>query len=135
MAKGQANVNLRHNEIQWRLHKYLASLYGSRAVGTECPSGTGGKVDVVVCRGSKFWFYDIKTAPSARACVKEALAQLLEYSFCPGGREAKRLVVVGEPAVDSDSQVFLSRLKKRFSLPINYQRFDMSKGKLLDTEQ
>jgi hypothetical protein len=135
MAKGQLNVNLRHNEIQWGLHKHLASLYGSRAVGTECSSGTGGKVDVIVRRGDQFWFYDIKTAPTARACIREALAQLLEYSFWPGGREAKRLVVVGEPFLDGDSQVFLARLKKQFSLPISYQQFDMSKGKFVGTEQ
>jgi hypothetical protein len=95
----------------------------------------GGRVDVMVCHGDKFCFYDIETAPSARACIREALAQLLEYSFWPGGRKAKRLVVVGEPFLDGDSQVFLARLKKQFSLPISYQQFDMSKGKFEGTEQ
>jgi hypothetical protein len=128
-------VNLRHNEIQWHLYKHLASLYGSRAVGTECPSGTDGKVDVIVRRGNKFWFYDIKTAPSARACIREAIAQLMEYSFWPGGREAKRLVVVGEPFLDGDSRAFLARLKNQLSLPITYLQFDMRKGEFVGAEQ
>jgi hypothetical protein len=43
-------------------------------------------MDVVVRLGIRYWFYEIKTALSARACIREALAQLLEYSYWPEHR-------------------------------------------------
>jgi hypothetical protein len=133
LAERELDVSLRENEIQLALHKHLVDLYGSNAVGTECPSGSGGKIDVVVHRGTRFWFYEIKTADSARACIREALAQLLEYSFWPGAHEAERLIVVGEPLLDAQSQVYLTRLRKKFSLPIHYDQFDVAKGTLVNT--
>lgn len=135
VAEQELDVNLRHNEIQYAVHRHLASLYGAGAVGTERPTGTGGKIDVVVQRDSGYWFYEIKTAISARACILDALAQLLEYSFWPGGQEAQRLIIVGESVLDDKSRAFLAALRKRFSVPINYQQFDLKKGKLLDSEQ
>jgi hypothetical protein len=51
------------------------------------------------------------------------LGQLLEYAFWPpGARVVSRLIVVGEPVMDNDSEKYLQLLKKRFSLPIEYQR-------------
>jgi hypothetical protein len=135
LAEQQLDVTLRHNEIQQALHKHLVPLYGSTAVGTECPSGTGGKIDVVVHHGGAYWFYEIKTAMSARACILDALAQSLEYSYWPGTQEAQQLTIVGEPPLDDKSRAFLALLRKRFSLPIKYQQFDVKKGKFLDSEK
>jgi hypothetical protein len=101
-------------------------------VGTERPSGGGGKVDVVVRRGSKYWFYEIKPIISARACIREALAQLLEYSFWPKAQEAEKLIIIGERPLDPGSSQYLIRLQKQFSLPITYQQFDFEKGKVLN---
>jgi hypothetical protein len=120
-AERQLNIFLRHNEIQKRLHDDLVSLYGSDNVGTELDNA-GGQVDLVVRRGDKYWFYEIKTAMSARACIREAIAQLLEYSFWPGAQEAEKLIVVGEPPFDADAQRYLATLRARFSLPIEYQQ-------------
>jgi hypothetical protein len=132
VANRQLDVDLRHNEIQYALHNHLTSLHGANAVGTERPSGTGGKIDVVVRNGDGYWFYEIKTAMSARACVLDALAQVLEYSFWPGAQEAQRLIIVGEPPLDDESRAFIALLRKRFSLPITYQQFDVKRGRLLD---
>ena len=85
VAERQSDVDLRHNEIQYALYRHLVVLYGQDNVGTERPTGTGGEVDVVVRHRAKYWFYEIKTENSARACIREALAQMLEYSFWPGG--------------------------------------------------
>ena len=86
---------------------------------------------MVVQRKRAFWFYEIKTSISARGCIREALAQLLEYSFWPGAQVAERLIIVGEPALDHDTQSYIGVLKKLFSLPIEYQRFELAKGKLV----
>lgn len=119
LAERKLNIFLRHNEIQKQLHDHLVSQYGAENVGTEL-GNAGGQVDLVVRRGSKYWFYEIKTALSARGCIREAIAQLLEYSFWPGTQEADKLIVVGEPSLDRDAKQYLSTLRARFSLPIEY---------------
>lgn len=122
LAKKELDLDLRHNELQQGLYEKLVKKYGRDNVGTERPSGVGTKVDVVVRKGKEFWFYEIKTALTARACLREALGQLLEYSFWPGAQEPTRLIIVGESALDTDGKEYLSRLKKRFSLPIEYEQ-------------
>jgi hypothetical protein len=129
-AEQELNISLRHNEIQKALHDHLASLYGPEDVGTELGSA-GGLVDVVLRRGEKFWFYEIKTAMSARGCIAEGLAQLLEYSFWPGAQEAEKLIVVGEPPLDTESKKYVVCLNERFALPVSYQQFDLGKGALV----
>ena len=78
-------------------------------------------VDAVVRRLDEYWFYEIKTDSSPRACIREAIGQLLEYAFWPGGREACRLIVVGESPLDEDSKKYLRQLRDRFALPIYYE--------------
>lgn len=117
------DVSLRHNTIQLALYNFLVQRHGEAAVGTEIPSGVGTRLDVVLRTGDTFSIYEIKTAQSARACVREALSQLLEYSYWPGTHEARRLVVVGEPELDEECRNFLSVLRTRFSLPVYYGQF------------
>ncbi len=125
----ELNVRLRHNDLEFGLYQYLSQKYGEENVRAEI-ANAGGKVDLVVRQGKKFWFYEIKTSMSARGCIREALAQLLEYSFWPGAQVAERLIIVGEPTVDDETRSYLSALTKMFSLPIEYQQFDLVKGKL-----
>lgn len=121
-APAELDVTLRHNVLQEALHKRLVSRFGARNVGTELPSGAGTSVDVVVRRPDGYWFYEIKTAHSPRACIREALGQLLEYAFWPGGQEALRLIVVGECPLDQDGREYLRQLRRRFALPIHYEQ-------------
>lgn len=126
----ELNIYLRHNDIKVALFRHLAGVYGTENVGTEI-ANAGGKVDLVVRQGAKFWFYEIKTAMSARGCIREALAQLLEYSFWPGAQVAERLIIVGEPMLDDETRFYVEVLKSLFLLPIEYQQFDLAKGMLM----
>ena len=130
LVERELEITLRQNDIQQALYDHLASLYGRENVGTELESA-GGRVDVVVRRSGEFWFYEIKTALSARGCISEALAQLLEYSFWPGAQRAEKLIVVGEPVLDADSEKYLVTLREQFSLPIEYQQFDLTNRSLV----
>jgi hypothetical protein len=121
-AQKQLDVNLRHNELQEALYRRLAAGYGADNVGTELPSGVGTSVDLVVRGNDGFWFYEIKTAHSPRACIREAVGQLLEYAFWPGAQEATRLIVVGETSMDKNGVEYLRKLRKRFSLPLEYEQ-------------
>ena len=118
----ELDLELRHNELQSTLYDRLVLKYGEDNVGTELPSGGGTKVDVVVRQKNEYWFYEIKTALTPRACLRLALGQLFEYAFWPGAQEAVRLIVAGETALDRDGDEYLRRLRTRFSLPIEYEQ-------------
>jgi hypothetical protein len=132
LTGGKADVQLRHNDLQLALYEYLVGRHGGEAVGTELGNGAGARLDVVVRANGRYLFYEIKTALSARACIREALAQLLEYSFWPGAREADSLLIVGEPPLDSAADAFLRNLRDRFELPIHYQQFDLQARRLVE---
>ncbi|MBV8977337.1 MAG: hypothetical protein JOZ13_08145 [Alphaproteobacteria bacterium] len=122
VAARELVAELRHVEIQDALRRELIREYGTSNVDIEVPTGNGTLIDVVVRRGKRYWFFEIKTSSSPRACLREALGQLLEYSLWPGGQEAERLVVVGETQLDPDGAQYLRALRKRFHLPIDYRR-------------
>lgn len=48
---------------------------------------------------------------------------MLEYSCWPGAQMAEELIILGEHTLDADSKHYLAILRKRFSLPIEYQQF------------
>lgn len=131
VAERQLDKLLRHNDLQRALHTHLSKQHGSDSVGVEQGTGNGTLVDVVLRLDGRFWFYEIKTGSSARACIREALSQLLEYSCWPGAQEAERLIIVGEPPLDKDAAAFLECLREKFSLPVYYQQLDMNTGRLI----
>jgi hypothetical protein len=59
---------------------------------------------------------------SPRACLREALGQVLEYAYWPGAREATRLILCGESPLDEGGIEYLQYLKQRFGLPIDYEQ-------------
>lgn len=123
LAERQLNITLRHNLMQAALCQRLIAEHGVENVADEQPSGLGTKIDVVLRAGTQqYWYYEIKTASSPRGCLREALGQILEYSFWPGAREASRLIVCGESALDDDGAAYLRQLQTRFSLPIAYEQ-------------
>lgn len=123
LAERELNINLKHNILQAALCRKLISKYGSDNVRDEQPSGLGTKIDVVLRRGKdKYWYFEIKTASSPQACIREAFGQILEYAYWPGAHEAERLIICGENPIDEDGKKYLRQLKRRFQLPIEYQQ-------------
>jgi hypothetical protein len=118
-AEQELDVTLRHNDIQIALYSHLAEVHGATNVGAENAS-VGGRVDIV-----------IKTAMSARGCIRQALAQLLDYSYWPGAQAAERLIVIGEPPLDNDCANYVATLRKSFGLPIEYQQFNLAESVLV----
>ena len=124
IAQKKLDVSFRHNVLQEALYNRLSTKYGEENVGTEIQCGAGS-VDLVVQQKEEYWFYEIKTAHSSKACIRQAIGQLFEYSFWPGGQKASRLVIVGEPALGSHGKEYLDKLKDRFSLPIEYEQIEI----------
>jgi hypothetical protein len=121
-------IERRHQLLQDQLCAQLRRVYGPESVDWECPTAEGGRIDVVVQRKSNYWFYEIKVAESARACIREAIGQLLEYAFWQDRDAVPRLIVVGEHPLDDSAKAYLTRLKKVFGLPIEYQELKTRKG-------
>jgi hypothetical protein len=122
--------SLRHNQIQPALFEHLKSIYGDSVSG-EQSTADRTFIDVAVLQGGEYTYYEIKTGLSAQSCIREALGQLLEYSYWPGAQLATRLVIVGEPAFDKNARAYLETLRKHFSLPVEYRRFDMNSNRLV----
>ncbi len=121
---------LRHNELQAALFAHLCDIHGNEQVSGEQDCGIGKFVDVAVRDGDEYVYYEIKTGYSPQSCIREALGQLMEYSFWPGAQVACELVVVGEAPLDTAASDYLDRLREEFSLPLTYRQFDLD-GKVL----
>lgn len=60
-------------------------------------------------------------------CIREALGQILEYSYFQNTPKAKQLYIVGLYALSVEDSKYLNWLKTSYGLPINYLYFDMDK--------
>lgn len=130
---GQAasEATLLHNELQTKLYQHLAAQYGEENVATELPSGVSGTlIDAVHTDGDEVTFYEIKTSRTSRACIRQALPQLLEYAYWPDERRAQKLVIVGQCPATKSAILYLSRLRREFGIPVYYGRIDRESGKL-----
>lgn len=124
------DVDLIHNQIQKSLRELFESRYGSANVTVENQTGFGTKIDVVVRRDKTLVFYEIKTANTAKQCIREALSQLLEYSCYTNRNLAKKLVVVSPAKLTEDAKTYLENIRNLFNIPMFYQSFDLEKKKL-----
>lgn len=119
----EASADLVHNEIQNDLFAVLVSKHGNAHVGTEVPTGDGTSIDIVVKTPAFCRFYEIKTADSVKACIRQAIPQLLEYAYWHGQADrADQLVIVSPLAITKEAQVYIDFLKSKFGMPITYMQ-------------
>jgi len=116
-----ADLDVRHSLIQEKLAAKLVAEYGEDNVSIE-NTCFGKSIDVVLRQGTEYTFYEVKTCGSAKACIREALGQIMEYAYWPGRCHAAKIVIVGEHDVDSRTQSYLNYLKSEFRLPIGYEK-------------
>ncbi|MBW4933229.1 hypothetical protein [Marinobacter sp. F4206] len=114
-----------HNQIQLALYLQLVRAYGSNSAGTELSTPEGKRIDVVrKTEVGGYVFYEIKTSASALGCIRDALPQLLEYSYFPNENLADKLVIVSPAHITSDSANYLEHLRDKFRIPIYYQHYN-----------
>jgi hypothetical protein len=119
------DINLRHNVLLTKLVNGLIDCHGEDFVRWEDRMTSNGLCDVLLEKGGCRTIYEIKTSATARGCIREAMGQLLEYGFWPGGEAPSKLVVVGEPEMDSNAEKYLERLNEKFPAKISYLRIDV----------
>ena len=101
-------------------------------VGTENNAGYGNnKIDLVVRDGNEYIFYEIKAYNSSRSSIREAIGQLLEYSFWTNKNNAYKLIIVSQKLGDiDDAKIYIKHLRNKFNLPIYFQTFDLTTKEL-----
>ncbi|OOG46740.1 hypothetical protein [Rhodanobacter sp. C01] len=129
LPPAQRFIELRHNVVQDALFAQLKAEFGKDRVWTEYPTGTGGFADALVRHSNACChLYEIKIAATATQVVRQAMGQLLEYSFRVGGLEPVKLFAVGEPVLDDVTRRFLARLRDDFNLEIDYLQIKLPDG-------
>lgn len=124
-TKQELDMNLRHNQIQEYLYNDLCKKYGENNVGTEVPI-ENGFIDLVVKKAeNEFWFYEIKTYRSVRLCIREAIGQLLEYSYWNTNKQVTKLFIVGEAELDKENESFIKTLNKNFKFNLEYLTYSI----------
>ena len=122
ITQHELDIVLRHNVMQQALSEKLANIYGEENVREEYQNVTGSKVDIALQREEVLWFYEIKTSPSPRYCIRQALGQLLEYAFWPTSPNVTKLIIVGESPLDDESDEYIKMLQTQFGLPVEYEQ-------------
>lgn len=131
--KSEQKGDLIHNKIQNEIYKQLCCEHGESNVGTEIDDGFGSRIDIVLkSKNNKYIFFEIKTSRTVKQCIREALTQLMEYSFFPNRKIASELVIISPNKIDDDNKTYLDHIRKKFGIPVSYQRFNRSTNKLED---
>ncbi|WP_343684114.1 hypothetical protein [Asticcacaulis sp.] len=124
-------ASLLHNEIQNTLYIWLENVYGVGSISSENSTGAGDTaIDIVRDTGGGFVFYEIKTARSIKACIREALPQLMEYSYWPDAQRAVELIIVSPNKPTEDAASYLKRLREEFKIPVFHETVDLETGRL-----
>jgi hypothetical protein len=110
---------LSHNVLQERLRDMLVAQHGAENVRLEVPLGLA-RIDLVVRLGNAYRYYEVKTEPTARSCLREALGQLLDYALATGSRPPVGLYVAGPAALTIADEDFLARLQQLLTVPLDY---------------
>ena len=118
-------ADLIHNLLQTKLYEALVAKYGKECVGCEVPTGYGTSIDVVVQTKTFIWFFELKVADTVKACIRQAVPQLLEYAYWRDDVvKADRLIIVAQHPLNARAAKYLERLRDEFLLPLYYEQFD-----------
>jgi hypothetical protein len=115
-ARGKYLMQRAHNKLQNQLCELLISQYGQATVRQE-----EGFVDVMVRLKHRTILFEVKSSPSPVACIREALGQLLQYSWQLGLQgKAVKYVVVGPSLPGTNDLKYLSHIEAETRIALTY---------------
>jgi hypothetical protein len=120
-AQQGTEVDPKHVRMQNRLFMALKKRHASVAYEENFIDLTGRDPGCVT-------YYELKTEPTARMCIRLAIGQLLDYSHYPFSKAADHLVVVGDAPATDDDRAYLDLLRQQFGVPIQYGWFQWDTG-------
>ncbi len=114
-----------HNKMQNAIKKILVMSGEYKDVVLE-----KNYVDITATqKNGKIDFYELKTA-AAKASIREAIGQILEYAHYPNDKHADRLIIVGPNKPDKYDRMYLQYLRDTYKLPIWFRAFSFNKNSL-----
>lgn len=117
-------AQLLHNYIQNKFDEQLVAEHGRDCVGCEVSTGLGTSIDVVVETTKFRQFYEIKVGKTLKACIRQAIPQLLEYAYWSADAvKVDKLIIVATHKLDKASGAYLQKLRDEFGLPLYYEQF------------
>jgi len=119
-----------HYRITESLYKYLNKEGFTVQWEKLCPAG--GKIDMIGWKRNKATFFEIKTYPSAKACIREALGQILEYSLYPSENRAQKLVVISQNKCTISDKKYIMHLREYLNLNLEYWGFNHEKNEVFE---
>lgn len=130
-SKEACKIDILHEKIKENLIKYLTSkpnILGEEyeldcnTFVSEHPVNKINFIDLVAkTKTEKIIFFEIKTAVSARLCIRQAFGQLMEYAYFPNeDGHADKLIVVGTGKKDKNIEKYVKKLNSNFKINIDY---------------
>ena len=127
-------IDLKHNKMVKNVFNQFVQILGEKNVSGEQQSSYGTSIDLVLKQNNDYNFYEFKTSGSLREIIRAALSQLIEYSYYPSNKNAKKLIIVSTNPMNPECQEYLNHLRKEFEIPVYYQRYN-EKQKFLETKE
>jgi hypothetical protein len=114
-------VEQRHKKLQLALKEKLIKEYGEDSVILF----EENNVDVKLFQPNQIIFYEVKTAAYATNCIREALGQLLHYSFSDKDLREKKLLVVGQYPPNLGDREYIAFIKKTLNIDFDYENVEI----------
>lgn len=112
----QMLIMKKHNILQQDVYEHFVSRFGRENVSME-----GGFIDLRVEHPDSVDFYEVKITSSAMYCIREALGQLLEYSYKDHTKKKKRLFIIGNHEADESVLKYVDFLNQNLiGIELNY---------------
>lgn len=108
-------VEQKHNKIQEALRKQLSEKYGGENVILE-----ENYVDIKLIQPKYLGFYEVKSSSYASECIREALGQVLLYSYHDQDEKKKKIYVVGQYPANEQDNGYIDYIKEKLNLDFEY---------------
>ena len=118
-SSGDQVVTQIHNVIQNKFHRFLKKKFPKDKIKKEYK----GMVDIRRENEKEIFYYEVKPFNKSYSCISAAIGQLIEYSHLFPVKKKLKLVIVGQPSLDTESLNYLNYIKSFLQLPIEYLDF------------
>lgn len=117
VSGGKVKVSKAHDRMQQSLFDHLAEIHGTQNVRMEVDG-----VDILLQIRGEVTLFEVKPHMSVTLCIREALGQLLEYSWRLGkSKPVKELVVVGYAEMTQEEEQYFEYVRSSIGLPLRYR--------------
>lgn len=124
-ASSKAVIRL-HSTIIDQLQDFLAPLYTliNRNISIERTRFKGNIADIVTLETDlSISIYEVKTSLNIRKNIRDAVAQLLDYSSHCGNTIVNKLVIVSPCELNRTAEQFMQSLRGLIQIPIHYIQY------------